>query len=108
MNRPFHVEGTGLRVRRLRDPDAAFVLPAVAARTAAGAGQRLATATAALRVAALDAISGLREVRAFGAGGRMLALVQAREAALLDAQSEVSVRGARAGAAALKNAEKVL
>ncbi len=26
--RPFHVEGAGLRVRRLRDPDAALVLPA--------------------------------------------------------------------------------
>jgi ATP-binding cassette subfamily C protein CydC len=79
---------------------AAFGLPVLAARAAARAGQRLSMATAALRVAALDAISGLREVRAFGAGGRMLALVQAREGALLDAQSEVSVRGARAGAAA--------
>ena len=33
-----------------------------------------------LRVAALDAMTGLREVRAFGAEGRMLAAVQAREA----------------------------
>jgi ATP-binding cassette subfamily C protein CydC len=76
---------------------AAFALPAIAARRAAGSGQRLSQATAALRVAALDAISGLREVRAFGAEGRMLALVQAREAALLEAQSETSARGARAG-----------
>ena len=72
----------------------------LAARAAAGAGQRLSAATAALRVAALDAISGLREVRAFGAEGRMLALVQAREGALLDAQRDVSARGARAGASA--------
>jgi ATP-binding cassette subfamily C protein CydC len=79
---------------------AAFVLPALAARAAAAAGQRLSAATAALRVAALDTISGLREVRAFGAEGRMLALVQAREGALLDAQRDVSARGARAGAAA--------
>ena len=79
---------------------AAFVLPLRAARAAAGAGRRLSAATGALRVAALDAISGLREVRAFGAEGRMLALVQAREGALLDAQREVSSRGARAGAGA--------
>lgn len=79
---------------------AVFALPVLAARAAAGAGQQLSTATAALRVAALDAISGLREVRAFGAEGRMLALVQAREGALLDAQRDVSARGARAGAAA--------
>jgi ATP-binding cassette subfamily C protein CydC len=79
---------------------AAFALPVLAARKAAGAGQRLTVATAALRVAALDAISGLREVRAFGAEGRMLALVQAREGALLDAQSDASARGARAGAIA--------
>ncbi len=79
---------------------AAFVLPVLAARAAAGAGQRLSAATAALRIASLDAISGLREVRAFGAEGRMLALVQAREGALLDAQRDVSARGAQAGASA--------
>jgi ATP-binding cassette subfamily C protein CydC len=39
---------------------AAFALPVLAARKAAGAGQRLTVATAALRVAALDAISGPR------------------------------------------------
>ena len=79
---------------------AAFVLPARAARAAAGAGRRLSAATAALRVAALDALTGLREVRAFGAEGRMLARVQAREAALLEAQADVSARAARAGAGA--------
>jgi ATP-binding cassette subfamily C protein CydC len=42
----------------------------------------------------------LREVRAFGAEGRMLAAVQAREGALLSAQREVSARMALAGAAA--------
>jgi ATP-binding cassette subfamily C protein CydC len=80
---------------------AAFVLPLMAARANAGAGERLASATAALRVAALDALTGLREVRAFGAEGRMLAAVQAREAALLAAQHEVATRSAWAGAAAL-------
>jgi ATP-binding cassette subfamily C protein CydC len=79
---------------------AAFVLPVLAALTTARAGQRLSAATAALRVAALDAVAGLREVRAFGAEGRMLALVQAREGALLDAERDVSARGARAGATA--------
>jgi ATP-binding cassette subfamily C protein CydC len=46
----------------------------------------LARSAGGLRVAALDALTGLREVRAFAAEGRMLALVQAREAALLGAQ----------------------
>ncbi|CAH2599098.1 Transport ATP-binding protein CydC [Rhodovastum atsumiense] len=77
----------------------AFLLPLLAARVSAGAGERMTGAAAALRVAALDAISGLREVRAFGAEGRMLAQVQAREAALLSAQRELAGRGARATAA---------
>ena len=79
----------------------AFALPLWAARSVAGAGNNLATATSGLRVAALDMLSGLREVRAFGAEGRMLALVQSREAALLAAQHEVARRSAWAGAAAL-------
>ncbi|MDE2008130.1 MAG: thiol reductant ABC exporter subunit CydC, partial [Rhodospirillales bacterium] len=52
---------------------AAFALPALAARAASGSGARLAAAAAGLRVAALDAFTGLREVRAFAAEGRMLA-----------------------------------
>ncbi|MCW3473986.1 thiol reductant ABC exporter subunit CydC [Limobrevibacterium gyesilva] len=79
---------------------AAFVLPLLAARTTAAAGARLSAAVAALRVAALDTLTGLREVRAFGAEGRMLSLVQAREAALLAAQHELSGRAAWAGAGA--------
>ncbi len=80
---------------------AAFVLPWVAARAALAAGSRLAGAAAGLRIAALDALTGLREVRAFGAEGRMLAAVQGREAALLGAQHELARRTALAGAAAL-------
>jgi ATP-binding cassette subfamily C protein CydC len=80
---------------------AAFALPFIAARANAAAGERLASATADLRVAALDALSGLREVRAFGAEGRVLAEVQSREAALLSAQHDVAVRSAWAGAGAL-------
>ncbi|MBN8891842.1 MAG: thiol reductant ABC exporter subunit CydC, partial [Rhodospirillales bacterium] len=79
---------------------AAFVLPWLAGRAALAAGGRLAAAQSGLRVAALDTLTGLREVRAYGAEGRMMALVQAREAALLSAQHELAVRGALAGAAA--------
>lgn len=79
---------------------AAFALPLQAARASASAGGRLAASGAGLRVAALDAMTGLREVRAFGAEGRVLARVQAREAALLAAQREVAWQGARATAIA--------
>lgn len=80
---------------------AAFVLPAITARAAANSGRRLASAAGALRIAALDALTGLREVRAFGAEGRMLAAVQARERTLLAAQYDLAHRSALAGAAAL-------
>ena len=79
---------------------AAFALPWIGARMAARAGLALADATGALRITALDALTGLREVRAFGAEGRMLASVQAREAALLAAQHALAGRTALAGAAA--------
>lgn len=77
------------------------VLPALAARSAQGMGMRLTQAGAGLRVAALDAVTGLREVRAFGAEGRMLASVQAREAALLRAQRQLARRGAAVQASAV-------
>ncbi len=80
---------------------AAFLLPSLAARLTVASGDRLAAASGAMRVAALDALTGLREVRAFGAEGRMLAVVQARESALLHAQRILSDRAAVAGAAAL-------
>lgn len=77
----------------------AFALPLFAARSTASAGTRLAHQLGALRVSVLDAITGLREVRVFGAEGRMLAQVQAREAGLLSAQREVA-RSARLAQAA--------
>ena len=80
---------------------AAFVLPSFAARATAAAGGRLAEASGGMRIAALDALTGLREVRAFAAEGRMLAAVQAKEAALLSAQHDVARRTALAGAGAL-------
>ncbi|HBK05998.1 MAG TPA: thiol reductant ABC exporter subunit CydC [Acetobacteraceae bacterium] len=78
---------------------AAFVLPWLAARASGSAGSGLAKEAGALRVAALDALTGLREVRAFAAEGRMIAAVQAKEAALLSAQQTMASRTAMAGAA---------
>ena len=79
---------------------AALLLPWLAARAAEESGGRLATTSSALRIAVLDALTGLREVRAFGAEGRMIAAVQAREAALLSAQHDLARRIALAGAGA--------
>lgn len=77
-----------------------LVLPFVAARATLAAGGRLAAAAGGLRSAALDALGGMREVRAYGAEGRMLAAVQAREGALFAAQRDVARRGAWAQAGA--------
>jgi ATP-binding cassette subfamily C protein CydC len=76
----------------------AFVLPWLAAQASGRAGAGLAREAGALRVAALDALTGLREVRAFAAEGRMLAAVQSKEAALLAAQRTMASRTALAGA----------
>lgn len=78
----------------------ALILPWVAARWSLSAGGQLAETAAGLRSAALDAIDGIREVRAYGAEGRMLATIQAREAALFQAQRQVSRRASWAQAAA--------
>src|SRR5690242_13586548 len=78
----------------------ALVLPYVSARRTAALGERLSRSASDLRVAALDALTGLREVRAFGAEGRMLANVQAREAGLFSAQRELAARHALVGALA--------
>jgi ATP-binding cassette subfamily C protein CydC len=79
---------------------AAFVLPWVAMRASVRTGTGLAAEAGALRVAALDALTGLREVRAFAAEGRMLANVQAKEAGLFAAQQAMSGRTALAAAGA--------
>jgi ATP-binding cassette subfamily C protein CydC len=80
---------------------AAFILPWAAARSATDQGLRLAEAMGQLRITVLDTMTGWREVRAFGAEGRMLATVQAREASLLNAQHALAGRIALAGAGAL-------
>jgi ATP-binding cassette subfamily C protein CydC len=78
---------------------AAFALPALAARLTRTGGASLARAQAALRVAVLDSLVGLKEVRAYGAEGRVLATVQARDAAMLSAQHRLASGTAYAGAA---------
>ena len=80
---------------------AAFALPVLAGRGALALGGRVTLARAGLSVAALDALTGLREVRAFGAEGRMLAAVQARESTLLAAGRALARRGAACSALAL-------
>ena len=80
---------------------AAFVLPWIAARSAMDAGTSLTASMGQLRITVLDIMTGWREVRAFGAEGRMLAAVQAREAALLGAQHTLATRTALAGAGTL-------
>ena len=80
---------------------AAFLLPWAAGAASVNAGAQLAAASGGLRTAALDVFDGLREVRAYGAEGRMLALVQSREAALLQAQRGVARFAALAQAGAL-------
>jgi ATP-binding cassette subfamily C protein CydC len=87
---------------------AAFVLPWLAARSTAEAGRALAAAMGQLRIAVLDTMTGWREVRAFGAEGRMLAAVQAREASLLGAQHTLTGRTALAGAAVFLCAQAAL
>ncbi len=69
-----------------------FYLPRRAARLAAQNSAQAGLAMAGLRSAALDALTGLREVKIFAAEGRMLATVQAREAGLLAAQRELVAR----------------
>ena len=80
---------------------AAFAMPVLAARGTRQGSGRLAQATAGLRVAALDALTGLREVRAFGAEPAMAARVERAGAGLQAAQDVLSRRVMRANAGAL-------
>ena len=77
---------------------AAFGLPWLIARRARDAAEQLTLAAGTLRVAVLDALTGLKEVRAFAAEGRMLASMQARESSLLSAQHGLSRSTALGGA----------
>jgi ATP-binding cassette subfamily C protein CydC len=79
----------------------AFAMPALAARATAQAGGDLSRANSTLRIAALDTLSGLREVRAFSAEPRMQARVAASAATLESAQRTLARRVALANAGAL-------
>ena len=79
---------------------AAFVVPALAASSTLRAGARLSQGQSALRVSVLDAVVGLREVRVFGAEGRVLAGVQGRESRLIAAQLDLARRASAADAVA--------
>ncbi len=92
--------GTGLAVAALLSA-AAFLLPVLAVRAAGSSRGDLALATARLRVAALDALSGLREVRAFGAEAAMADRVEEAGAGLEQAQHVLARRVARANAGAM-------
>lgn len=80
---------------------AALIVPWLSARATLRQGVRLAEASAALRVAVVDALGGLREVRAFGNEGLVLAAVQAREGAQFGLQRVVAQRASLAQAAGL-------
>lgn len=79
---------------------ASFVVPWMIARSGRKAAEQAAHLLAHLRICVLDLVGGLREIRAFGAEGRMLARVQAADAALLQEQMGVARRAAFANALA--------
>ena len=87
---------------------ATLVIPALAARATLAQAARLTTASAQLRTAALDAFAGMKEVRAFGNEGHVLAQIQSREAALFDAQRAVARNASLAQAAATLAAQSAL
>lgn len=78
----------------------AFMVPYIMARASQKQAERLTRSLAALRISVLDLVSGLREIRAFGAEKRMLAKVQATDSALLSAQLDLARRSALANAIA--------
>ena len=77
---------------------AIFAAPAAAAGFAARHGAAVAQATSALRVAVLDGLSGLREVRVFAAEDRMLHRASACDASAREAQARLAGRAAMAQA----------
>ncbi len=79
---------------------AAFLVPALAARAAGTRGIAVAESSGALRVAVLDALSGLREVRMFGAETRMADAIAERDAAVGLARGHLASHAAWAQAAA--------
>ena len=77
-----------------------FLIPGIAARAAGVRGMAVATSTSALRVAVLDALSGLREIRMFGAESRMAERIADRDRVLGAARGRLASHAALAQAAA--------
>ena len=78
---------------------AAFAIPWRAATMAGNAGSLLAEAGSALRVAVLDGLTGLREVRIFAAEPRVLDIVATRDQAIAAAAARLARDGVMAQAA---------
>ncbi|HQT66392.1 MAG: thiol reductant ABC exporter subunit CydC [Rhodospirillales bacterium 20-60-12] len=85
-----------------------LILPWRAARMSRAEAKAGAAAMGSLRVAALDTLTGLREVRLFGAEGRMLANIQARESALFNAQRSLASKSAWLQSAAFLAAQAAI
>ncbi|HEX7391147.1 MAG TPA: thiol reductant ABC exporter subunit CydC [Acidiphilium sp.] len=86
----------------------AFVLPWRAMGAARHSAETEAEAGGALRVAALDALGGLREIKVYGAEGRMLAAIQAQESRLFGAERLLAARSGAMQAAAFLAAQAAL
>ena len=77
---------------------AGFAVPWAAGRAGAGTGRQLARATADLRVAVVDTVTGLADLLVFGAADRWLEKAAAADARLVRAQRRMShIRGISAG-----------
>ncbi len=79
---------------------AAIALPIRAMAQARRSASAEADAGGALRTATLDALAGLREIKVFGAEGRMLAHVQSQEARLFNAERSLAAQTGTMQAAA--------
>ncbi|MGO3517432.1 MAG: thiol reductant ABC exporter subunit CydC [Acetobacter cibinongensis] len=74
----------------------AFLIPYLIAVSGRKEAEKLTRDLADLRIGVLDLVSGLREIRAFGADKRVLAHIQATDTVLLDGQMRLAKRAAKA------------
>ena len=87
---------------------ASFLIPTLASHSAGAEGVAVATSAAALRVAVLDALSGLREVRMFGAEARMSGAIADCDHAAGIARGRLADRAALAQGAAFLCAQAAI
>lgn len=78
----------------------AFWVPWWVAKAAEKNSDRVGLAIAAMRTVSLDALHGLREVKAFSAEGRILAAIKVHESQLLSAQRDITSKSAKLSAIA--------